>query len=804
MLDRMTEVLADRRLQQTMLASLRYLMPDIERVQRLRRAVPYATADSEREPAAAMLDPSPIHSPEFEAWVKDALSHYWGGPKLTRSPLIKLRVVSDTLSQADDDPTKALRLVLGQAIERLRPDGKQNFTAPEWLLYNILELRFIQGRKVREIADRLAVSESDLYRKQRVAIGHLARVLSEMEQENGVTLETTPQSVSLNGHPAKLTAPNPTLIRQTQWDAHALLLPDAAGPTAPCFGQHQIWNTNLFVRSRAMRYAKQVFVSVVMLLTLFVLAGCITVNTGIPATPAPQSPTQFNTNLVAALVNRDFDSLQGMMGNPFVLALWQSEGQALEPEAAIAVMAESYFLPDASLTFVSSEIVDRWMGEADPLAIWPPETTPVSALGVTGLGESGAGQAVLIVAENGDGHYYWYAMLLAPEGFDASGEVSAPDIIVISQPTPVSLLPTEVQQVLIVGPVGIFEGPGSTYQLIDTAVRGQTFPVLGASVDGQWWAVVCPGSTATCWITANPTFVQPVAVTKPTATPTWRPPRPTPTPRPIPPTPTPPYIQRIQFAPGQDTAVVSGNASQFQNPQYVLFAYSGQRLRILIGSTPSGTANFSVRGESDGKIYKAINDPNREWSLTLPRTQDYRISVAAAVAAYYQMEVSVTGALPPTPTPPAAPERIQFAPGQDTAVRSAPLPANMPKQYIFRALAGQTARILLESPSSGANFAVQGVADGVPYKTFDNPAREWSLLLPRTQDYLITILAPCQQFVHNGIDRRLRSTNTVADTRTHFIPSGEQTVQFAAAPFNQIERRSTSSEHWPANKRASC
>ena len=39
---------------------------------------------------------------------------------------------------------------------------------------------------MREIADRLAMSESDLYRKQRVAIGQLARVLTEMEQENGV------------------------------------------------------------------------------------------------------------------------------------------------------------------------------------------------------------------------------------------------------------------------------------------------------------------------------------------------------------------------------------------------------------------------------------------------------------------------------------------------------------------------------------------------------------------------------------------------------------------------------------------
>ena len=81
-------------------------------------------------------------------------------------------------------PVSYTHLDVYKRQERLRPEGRQNFTAPEWLLYNILEMRFVQGRKVREIADRLAISESDLYRKQRVAIGQLARVLSEMEQTN--------------------------------------------------------------------------------------------------------------------------------------------------------------------------------------------------------------------------------------------------------------------------------------------------------------------------------------------------------------------------------------------------------------------------------------------------------------------------------------------------------------------------------------------------------------------------------------------------------------------------------------------
>ncbi len=191
MLERITGVLADRKLQQGVFVTLRRIIPSMEQVQQWRGIVPYTANESDTQPATALFDPSPIHSPEFESWVKDALSHYWGGPKLTDSPLTRLQIVAHTLDQANDDPTKALRLVLGTAIERLKPDGKQNLSAPEWLLYNILAMRFIQGRKVREIADRLAMSESDLYRKQRVAIGQLARVLSEMEQDKRVDSHTS-------------------------------------------------------------------------------------------------------------------------------------------------------------------------------------------------------------------------------------------------------------------------------------------------------------------------------------------------------------------------------------------------------------------------------------------------------------------------------------------------------------------------------------------------------------------------------------------------------------------------------------
>jgi hypothetical protein len=56
-------------------------------------------------------------------------------------------------------------------------------TTSEWILYNILELKFIRGLKVRDIAGRLAMSESDLYRKQRIAIAEVAKALADLEQD---------------------------------------------------------------------------------------------------------------------------------------------------------------------------------------------------------------------------------------------------------------------------------------------------------------------------------------------------------------------------------------------------------------------------------------------------------------------------------------------------------------------------------------------------------------------------------------------------------------------------------------------
>jgi hypothetical protein len=169
--------LEDSHLQQGIFVALQQIMPDIDRIQKRRQLMRYVSS----MPRA--IDESPVNDPAFSRWVKDALSHYWGGPKLTGSPLLNLSIVAQAREQCGGDAVRALRTVLEEAIEALRPLGEQQMLAVEWTLYNILDLKFRQGWRMSDIANRLAISESDLYRKQRAAIGEVARMLTQMEQQ---------------------------------------------------------------------------------------------------------------------------------------------------------------------------------------------------------------------------------------------------------------------------------------------------------------------------------------------------------------------------------------------------------------------------------------------------------------------------------------------------------------------------------------------------------------------------------------------------------------------------------------------
>jgi hypothetical protein len=168
--------LKDRRLQEDLLFSLQILTPQVSVIQNLLAAGKY-------DRGQALSEDLPLRKDEVDKWVKEALTHLWGGPKLSQSRLLQLFMVQKLSTENENlNPPNALREILRSAIQELRPPGDRQYTN-EWVLYNLLDLKFIEGMKVKDIARRLSLSEADLYRKQRVAIAAVSAQLIDLEND---------------------------------------------------------------------------------------------------------------------------------------------------------------------------------------------------------------------------------------------------------------------------------------------------------------------------------------------------------------------------------------------------------------------------------------------------------------------------------------------------------------------------------------------------------------------------------------------------------------------------------------------
>ena len=179
LIQRTQQALEDRKFQQQVFTSIEDLTPQMNRIQRLRAAARY---DGTSVLTAASADPPLLDEGTLTEWVRDALSDYWGGPDLSESPLLQLEVVQNSLDEHDGISVRAVRAILKEAIEKIRPEGTRRFTL-DWVLYNILDMKFLKGQKVRDVAKRLAMSEANLYRKQKIAVEVVAKTILEMEKQ---------------------------------------------------------------------------------------------------------------------------------------------------------------------------------------------------------------------------------------------------------------------------------------------------------------------------------------------------------------------------------------------------------------------------------------------------------------------------------------------------------------------------------------------------------------------------------------------------------------------------------------------
>ena len=167
--------LQDRRTQTQIFTAMESLSPQVAYIQTLSAAGRY-----DRE--GILVDNATLLGENLDRWVKDALTHYWGGPHLSENPLLQLQVVQRRIPEGMENPANALRSVLKDAIEKLKPEGERKYTN-EWILYNLLVMKYLEAKRVKEIANKLSISEADLFRKQKVAISETGKIILEMEKQ---------------------------------------------------------------------------------------------------------------------------------------------------------------------------------------------------------------------------------------------------------------------------------------------------------------------------------------------------------------------------------------------------------------------------------------------------------------------------------------------------------------------------------------------------------------------------------------------------------------------------------------------
>ena len=185
-MDRIQTSLDDMRLQSEIYNLLEGLLPQFQMTRSRAGQLEYR----QLRLTAGYVSSFPDRNEIFEQ-VRAALRHYWGGSGITQSNLVNLQIVQLRMRQEQETAVNALRKTLEDCIAALKPEGDRKMTSPEWTLYNILQLRFLEQKKVRDVARRLSMSEADLYRKQRVAI--LAVTDRMLQRENEIRVSAQPR-----------------------------------------------------------------------------------------------------------------------------------------------------------------------------------------------------------------------------------------------------------------------------------------------------------------------------------------------------------------------------------------------------------------------------------------------------------------------------------------------------------------------------------------------------------------------------------------------------------------------------------
>jgi hypothetical protein len=124
-------------------------------------------------------------------------------------------------------------------------------------------------------------------------------------------------------------------------------------------------------------------------------------------------------NVVDGIRSGNISALISWMDDSFVLGYWASEYNAVDPEMFIEELRQRFLPPNASqMTFTNER------AKFPPLEGVPPEDVLGQDVNVAdiiyseGWGQDGLGSALLYMAQDEAGNYYWYGMVFSYGQFD--------------------------------------------------------------------------------------------------------------------------------------------------------------------------------------------------------------------------------------------------------------------------------------------------------------------------------------------------------------------------------------------------
>jgi CheY-like chemotaxis protein len=139
----------------------------------------------------------------FARWVHDAYGHLYDSHHLQNHPLGKLLLKATTENDSFQH-SQALRRVLLDAIQSLRPQPKTPAQSPDWRLYSLLELRYIERLTPMEAMQQLSLSKSQFFRDQARALELLSKLLWERVQSSTDSAALAQQALRYRTDPVAL------------------------------------------------------------------------------------------------------------------------------------------------------------------------------------------------------------------------------------------------------------------------------------------------------------------------------------------------------------------------------------------------------------------------------------------------------------------------------------------------------------------------------------------------------------------------------------------------------------------------